>query len=131
MTRYLADTYAFIEAFTGNPRYARIFRSGEVATTALNVVELHYSLLRRGVPTDEAEQLSRATLRLVVEVPAGVALAAAGTRFAINQKNRKARSSRRASYVDVWGYEAARNLGLSFLTGDPVFKGMPNVTFVT
>src|SRR3972149_2702247 len=66
LTRYLADTYAFIEAFTGNPRYARILRSGQVVTTAANVLELHYSLLRREVPTEEAERLSRATLRLVV-----------------------------------------------------------------
>ena len=131
MTKYLADTYAFIEAFTGNPRYARILRTGQVVTTALNVLELHYSLLRREVPELEAESLSRATLRLTVDISSDVALAAARTRFDINERCRKARSKERASYVDAWGYEAARSLGLSFLTGDPVFKGMPAVAFVT
>ena len=63
MTRYLADTYAFIEALTGHPRYGRIVSSGKVATTAMNVLELHYSLLRRKVAVDEAERLSRATFR--------------------------------------------------------------------
>ena len=130
MTRYLANTYAFIEAFTGNPRYARILRSGQVVTTAANVLELHYSLLRREVPTEEAERLSRATLRLVVDVPSEVALAAARTRFDINERHRADGSRQRVSNVDAWGYEAARNLGLSFLTGDPVFKGLPGVAFV-
>ena len=64
-------------------------------------------------------------------MPAEVALAAATTRLAINGRLLAAGSEKRASYIDSWGYEAARALGLPFLTGDPVFKGLPNVEFVT
>lgn len=131
MTKYLADTFAFIEAFAGNPRYGRIMKAGNVITTALNVLELHYSLLRQGITLEEAERLSRAALMVVVDVPAEVALAAARTRLVMNSRLRKAGSALRASYIDAWGYEAARALALRFLTGDHVFKGMPGVEFVT
>ena len=131
MTRYLADTFAFVEAFVGNPRYGRIMRAGDVFTTALNVLELHYSLLRQGIAAEEAERLSRAALMVVVEVPAEVAMAAARTRLVMNARLRKAGSVLRASYIDAWGYEASRALALRFLTGDRIFKGMPGVEFVT
>ncbi len=130
MTRYLADTYAFIEALEGNPRYARIMRGGKVATTAMNVAELHYALLRNGLDVPEAERISRAALGLVAEVPADIAIAAATTRMAMNTRLRKAGAAGRLSHVDAWGYEAARGMGLLFLTGDPVFRGMPGVEFV-
>ena len=131
MTRYLADTYAFIEAFTGHPRYGRILKAGGVVTTALNVLELHYSLLRTGVAAEEAERYSRATLRLAVDAPAEVAIAAARTRFTMNERFRKAGSEARISYVDAWGYETAQALEVPFLTGDPAFKGAAGVSFVT
>jgi len=130
-TRYLGDTYAFIEAFTGHPRYGRILRAGGVVTTSLNVLELHYSLLRVRVPPEEAEKYSRATLRLAIEVPSEVAMAAAKTRFSMNEKFRGAGLEQRISYIDAWGYEAARALERPFLTGDPAFKGVPGVSFVT
>jgi predicted nucleic acid-binding protein len=130
LTRYLADTYALIEAFTGHPRYGRIVRSKAVVTTALNVLELHYSLLRSRVSTEEAERLSRATLSLVVDVPPDVALSAARTRLATNDRLARQKEKARMSYIDAWGYEAARALGLPFLTGDPVFQRMAGVEFV-
>jgi uncharacterized protein len=130
LNRYLADTYAFIEALTGNPRYARIVRSGRVVTTALNVLELHHSLVRSGVGAEEAERISRATLSLVVDVPAEVALSAARICLQVNDRLRNAKSVARMSYIDAWGYEGARALGLPFLTGDRVFRKLPGVEFV-
>ena len=47
MADLLADTYAFIELFGGNPRYREAFRSSNIATTAMNVVEGYAMLLRR------------------------------------------------------------------------------------
>jgi len=131
LAKYLGDTYAFIEAFTGHPRYGRILKAGGVVTTALNALELHYSLLRTGVAPDESERYSRATLRLAVEVPHEVAITAARTRFSMNEQFRKTGSNLRVSSVDAWGYAAAQALELPFLTGDPAFKGVPGVSFVT
>ncbi len=130
MARYLADTYALIEAYAGHPRYGRIVGSKAVVTTALNVLELHYALLRNKVSADEAERISRATLSLVVAVPPEVAIAAARTRLAVNDRLARQRESARMSYIDAWGYEAARALELPFLTGDPVFRRMTGVEFV-
>ena len=130
LTRYLADTYALIEGYAGHPRYGRILASKSVVTTALNVLELHFALLRERVAIDEAERISRATLSLVVDVPPDVALGAARTRLAANDRLARERQKARMSYIDAWGYEAARALGLPFLTGDPVFRTMAGVEFV-
>jgi predicted nucleic acid-binding protein len=130
LARYLADTYALIEAYTGHRRYGRIVGSKAVVTTALNVLELHYALLRAAVSAEEAEAISRATLSLVVEVPPDVALAAARTRLEANDRLARAKQKARMSYIDAWGYEAARAMGLPFLTGDPVFRRMVGVEFV-
>ena len=130
MTRYLADTFALIEALAGHPRYSRIAASKAIVTTALNVLELHYALLRSRLSTAEAEHASRAALNLVVEVPPDVAMSAARTRLAVNERLARAKDKARMSYIDAWGYEAARALGLPFLTGDPVFRRMAGVEFV-
>ena len=37
---------------------------------------------------------------------------------------------RDCSYIDAGGHAAARQLGVPFLTGDPLFKGLANVDFV-
>jgi hypothetical protein len=126
----LADTYAFVEALSGNPRYERILRSPAVVTTANNVQELHYALCIRGVPQEEADRIAGGALARVVEVPASVALDASRTRVASNDAQRRARSKLRMSHVDAWGYAAAQALGLKFLTGDPIFRKLPGVEFV-
>ena len=130
MTRYLADTYAFIEALGGNARYARIMGGGHHVTTAMNVQELHYAMLRAGVSVEEAERIAGAVLPLVADVPPAVAVVAARTRFRVNHALANSKSPSRMSHVDAWGYEAARALGLRFLTGDPVFRRMDGVEFV-
>lgn len=130
LSRYLADTYAFIEAVGANPRYVRILSSGGVVTTAMNVLELHYALTQGGLSPLEADAVARSALRLVAEVPPEVALEASKTRLRVNGQLRATRSKARLSYIDAWGYEAARALGLRFLTGDPPFQRLPGVEFV-
>lgn len=123
MARLLADSYALIELLGGNPKYVPIFRSGDVVTTALNVVEVYSALLRR-LPREEAEGDARACLARVVEVPSTAALRAA--EFRVEMHDRK----RNCSHVDAWGYAAAEVLGRKFLTGDEAFRGLDNVEFV-
>ena len=120
---YLADSYAFLALVEGNERYRRIFQRGGIQTTALNVVEVYWALLRRMDP-DEALAFSSALLSRVVDVPPEAALRAAEFR------RRMALEKKHCSHIDAWGYCAAQALGLRFLTGDPVFKGLDNVEFV-
>jgi PIN domain nuclease of toxin-antitoxin system len=94
-----------------------------MATTALNVLEVYATLLRRIDPA-EARSHALALIRFVREVPSEVALSAGEFRNEMRQRHRS------CSYIDAWGYAAASALGLRFLTGDPGFKGIENVEFV-
>lgn len=123
MADLLADSYAFIELFGGNPRYAEVFRSHAISTTALNVMEVYAALLRR---IDRAEALThaRSMLPAIVEVPREAALRAAEFRTEMREKKRN------CSHVDAWGYVAAAATRRRFLTGNESFRGLPNVEFV-
>lgn len=123
MVDLFADSYAIVALFEGNERYVRIFRRGRVVTSAFNVLEVYATLLRRLTPA-EAEEKARAILEIVRDISPEVALDAAQFRQEMRHRRRD------CSYVDAWGYAAARSLGMPFLTGDPSFKGVPGVEFV-
>jgi predicted nucleic acid-binding protein len=118
-----ADSYALVAFLEGNERYVRIFERKELATTALNVLEVYATLLRRIEP-GEAREVSSGLLPLAVAIPAEVALTAGEFRQSMRA------SKRDCSYVDAWGYASARHLGVPFLTGDPAFRRVENVEFV-
>jgi len=120
---FLADSYALVAFLEGNDRYGRIFRRKTLATTALNVLEVYATLLRR-LERAEARDICTGFLPLVVTVPAEVALVAGDFRHLMRSRKRD------CSYVDSWGYAAAQQLGIPFLTGDPSFRGIENVEFV-
>lgn len=123
MADYLADSYALVAFLEGNDRYTRLFRRKELATTALNVLEVYATLLRR-VSGPEAREIGSALLPLVVPVAPEVALVAGEFR------HRMRSTKRDCSYIDAWSYAAAADLGIPFLTGDPAFRGLKNVEFV-
>ncbi|MDE1819965.1 MAG: PIN domain-containing protein [Euryarchaeota archaeon] len=123
MADLLADSYAFFEHVGGNPRYQRVFHERDVVTTAMNVLEV-YHVLRRQLAPEVALKHAQACLSYVTDVPREVALAAA--EFKEDMVTRK----RNCSYIDAWGYEAARALGRKFLTGDRAFEGIAHVEFL-
>jgi predicted nucleic acid-binding protein len=120
---FFADGYAFIAYLEGNERYARIFQKKAVVTSALNLLEVYSTLLRR-ISEDEARRIGTALIPLVVPVPPEVALRAGDFRRSMRSKRRD------CSYVDAWGYASAMQLGVPFLTGDPAFRGIEHVSFV-
>ena len=123
MPDLFADSFALVAFLEGNPRYVRIFRRKKLVTSALNVLEVYATLLRR-FNREEAREAAGAFLPVVVEVPPEVALTAAEFR-------RTMRASKRdCSYIDAWGFAAAKHEGVPFLTGDPAFKHVENVEFV-
>ena len=123
MAEFLADSFAFIAHFEGNPRYVRIFSTAAILTTAMNVVEIHSTLLRR-VDPEKALVFSKLALAKVIDVPLEVAIRAA------EFKRKMTLQKLNCSHIDAWGYCAALALGMKFLTGDPVFMGLENVEFV-
>jgi hypothetical protein len=120
---YFADTYAFFARLAGNPRYIRLFKQGDVVTSALNVVEA-YSVMLTRVSPEEALRHASACFGYVVNIPDDTALEAAVF------KRKMSRDGRNCSSIDAWGYAASVRLGRKFLTGDLPFKGLPNVAFV-
>jgi predicted nucleic acid-binding protein len=119
----LADTYALFAAVDGARAYRRYFLRSSVATTALNVVEFAFGLLRRGQAAKLGELLPP-FLDLVVEP--GRAVVEEAARF----KRDRLLAGANCSYVDAWGYATSRSLGVPFLTGDEDFRGVPGVRFV-
>lgn len=123
MVELFADTYALFAALDGSPRYRKPFIENQIVTTALNVTELAYGLMRRGV-WDVAPHVLPPFRDMIVEPDRDVIEDAA--RF----KHDRVAAGSPVSYIDAWGYATARSLGIPFLTGDDDFKGVPGVKFV-
>lgn len=117
------DSYAIIALLEGNSRYARIFRQKDVVTSAINVLEVYGTLLRR-IEAAEARAIAKSLLTMVTPVTPEVAILAGEFRHSMRAQKRN------CSYVDSWGYASAQFLTVPFLTGDPAFAGVENVTFV-
>ncbi len=123
MTDFLADSYALVAFLEGNDRYISIFRRKTLVTTALNVLEVYATLLRR-VEESVAKEVCSGLIPLAVPVPSEIALVAGDFRHRMRSLKRD------CSYIDAWGYAAARRFGVPFLTGDPAFRGIDHVEFV-
>ena len=123
MPDLFADSYALVAFLEGNDRYVRIFQSKTLVTTALNVLEVYGTLLRR-IDRREARELASGFLPIAVSAPAEASLAAAEFRHSMRARKKD------CSYVDAWGYSVAHQLSIRFLTGDHAFRHVENVEFV-
>lgn len=116
---YFFDSYAIIELIEGNPAYLP-YKQSRMVTTTLNLIEVHYHLLRKfGEAFAEAffSSLIQATVDYVPSI----------TRANIMRYSLR---SRDVSTPDCLGYIVAQSAGMKFLTGDKEFEKMPNVEFV-
>ena len=120
MAEYFFDTYAIIEILKGNPNYEH-YTAVEYVTTQLNLIELHYYMLRH-FGEAAAEVSMGKMLKNVVPFDAGIIAAANKFRF----KNKP----KEFSTADCIGYAYALKHGLKFVTGAKEFAGLPNVEFV-
>ena len=116
---YFFDTYAIIEILKGNDNYEK-YKKNKVLTGILNIIELHYFLLRRD------EQLARKiTLdysKFILPLTLDIIFEANIFRY----KNKR----KKISTADSIGYVLALKNNILFLTGDKEFKGLDNVEFV-
>lgn len=116
---YFFDSYAIIELIRGNSAY-KPYRESRMATTALNLIEVHYILLREhGQQT--ASAFFKALLPAIVVFEDFIPAA--------NQLRLKLRK-RNVSAADCIGYTVAQAAGLKFLTGDKEFESMECVEYV-
>ncbi|MBN1385741.1 PIN domain-containing protein [Candidatus Woesearchaeota archaeon] len=117
---YFFDTYALMELVLLNKDYLRFDNSGFI-TTRLNLMELHYGILRK-YGEETADRLIESLMAYTSTVPKDVVVEANKFKYGHRKK--------RLSYVDCIGYIMAKRTGIKFLTGDKEFEGMENVEFV-
>ena len=120
VNNYFLDTYALFEIVEGNPNY-KTFTKGHLATTRMNLLELHYGLLlRKGKVT--ANYWFSYFRPLCISFSDVTLQEASAFRLVHKKAN--------VSFIDALGYAIARRRGAKFLTGDQAFKDLPNVEFV-
>ncbi len=118
---YFFDTYAFFELINGNLNYNKYQRDVGIITTKLNLMELHYGLLKVG-GEEMAEHFLDSFSKFCVEIDDEIIKEANKFRF-INK-------SKKLSYIDCVGYIISKKFNVKFLTGDKEFENLENVEFV-
>ncbi len=121
MKGYFFDTYALFEMLKANPNYLPFCKNDGFAITKLNLLELHYAILRTQ-PKEEADKIFDTFSEHTIDITDDDYKNASAMKLHYKKQ--------RLSYVDCVGYCMARRLGIKFLTGDNEFKGLENVEFV-
>ncbi len=93
-------------------------------TSILNLYEVHYAQISRGVPDEEARD-NLAPFEGGALAPEWAALREASI-FRLEMRQR----GLSCSYVDAAGFVLARRAGLPFLTGDAAFESVEGVEFL-
>ncbi len=119
--KFFFDTYALYEILHENVNYKPYSKGVSIITGKLNLMELHFILLRI-----YGEKIAEKAFERFNEfcVPLGDDIIKKSNKLKLIINNRD------VSYVDCIGYIFARKLGAKFLTGDPAFEKMENVEFV-
>lgn len=118
---YFFDTYAFCELFKGNPNYEPYSKDISIATTILNLMELHYGMLLES-SREYADVMYDKLKKFCVEIDDEIIKNA----NVLKAQHRK----QNLSYVDCIGYAIAKSKNIKFLTGDKQFADMDNVEYV-
>jgi uncharacterized protein len=118
---FFFDTYALHEVIHENKNYSPYTKGITIITTKLNLMEIHYILLRsQGL--EYANNAFDYFNNFCVEIPDEVIKEANEFRLSNRKKD--------LSYTDCVGYILAKRLNAKFLTGDKEFEKLDNVEFV-
>jgi uncharacterized protein len=117
---FFFDTYAFHELIVGNKNYLP-YKNCKIITTRLNLMELHYSLLKK-YNLNTANKYFEKLLKFSIKIPNEIIKNA--NQFKHVYKKQK------ISYLDCIGYLLAKLHDVKFLTGDKEFENFENVEFV-
>ena len=120
-TSFFFDTYAFYEILGENLNYKQYSSSVNIITTKLQLMELHYGLLRV-YGKEEADRAFERFKEFCVDIEDETIKLA--TTF------RHQHYTRKLSYIDCLGYMLAKKYNIPFLTGDEQLKDFEGVEFV-
>jgi predicted nucleic acid-binding protein len=124
MASYYYDSYAIIEFLDKNQNYKEYFTEHKGLLTALNLMEVSYSL-QKHLGFRSTEKYLEPFLPYVVTFDLFDVDAAMKLRLALEKEKKL-----NISYVDAVGYYLAKKHNVLFLTGDEQFKALDNVKFV-
>ncbi len=121
VTAYFFDSYAFFEIIEGNENYHPFSKNVGIITTKLNLLELHYGLLKI-CGKEIADRYYDQYVSFAIDIDDDIFKKASSLKAILRKK--------KLSYIDCIGYIAALSRGVKFLTGDKEFKDLENVEFV-
>lgn len=125
--KYVVDSWGWIEYFDAGPAgrsLKPVIESGEEATSVVTLAEISDRMhrdARQGTGELLAFVRSKTTL---LDITPDIAAAAGKTKWAQRKRHVP------MGLADAIIYETARAHGLTVLTGDPGFRGLPGVEFV-
>ena len=118
---YFFDSYAFFEIIEGNSNYHPFSKNIGIITTKLNLLELHYGLLKL-YGKEVADKYYDQYVPFAMEIEDEIFKRASSLKTLLRKK--------KLSYIDCIGYIVALSKGVKFLTGDKQFQDLENVEFV-
>jgi uncharacterized protein len=118
---FFFDTYAFFEIIEQNPNYKKYETNISIITTKLNLMELHYGLLK-DYGKETADYYYNEFLKFVA--PFDNEIIKESNYFRFEHKKKK------LSYIDCLGYTIAKKRKVKLLTGDQGFEALENVEYV-
>ena len=127
------DTYAWVEYFRGGAKGSRVrnLLKGGGYTPSVVLAELARKYLREGF--DEEAVLKRLKFMevktVIVNIDSGIALAAAKLYLDLN-RHAEAEDLRTPSLADALVYATAKRLNDKLVTGDKLFKKLPNIIYI-
>lgn len=121
---FFLDSYAIHEIVEGSESYRRFAAKVKVATTILNLMEVYYSYLSKGI--DDADAVFDRFRELCIDFLDDDIKDAMKFKRRVREKNPKSN----LSYIDALGYIMAIKRGFRFVTGDKEFSGLDNVEFI-
>ncbi len=123
----IIDTHAWIEYFNGSQKgqtVAPYIEGGHGITPLIVIAELSAYYARENLTSWEEDFRFIEAKTAITALTLEVAKAAGSTR----QQMRRERQN--FGLIDAIIYELARSLGATLISGDPHFKGLPNVQFL-
>jgi predicted nucleic acid-binding protein len=121
VAKFFYDSYAVLAYLSDNDRYSAYFEKDTGVLTRLNLLEIHYAILREH-GTRAAHEVLEAYSNREIEFSLQDIEAAMKLRHALRNLE--------LSCADALGYHIAKKEGMKFLTGDRAFEGLPGVEFV-
>lgn len=121
LATFFFDSYAFFAILDKNENYNKYIKGISIVTTKLNLMEMHYGLMRR-FGKEIADRWYDELVKYCVVINDSVIKEANVFRYANKHK--------KLSYIDCVGYIIAKSRNIKFLTGDMQFKDFENVEYV-